>query len=319
MRADWKHIGKVTKVPQSEYAKAYFGALEKILNIDAIRKRKFTVIIDPVAGATCPFLDDFSATLGLDLIAVNAQPSGYFPREPEPRPRSAKQLASLIHRLGGDVGFLLSSDAGRVSIVTESGEAASEEITFPLVVQHVLLKKKGPVVTNSCTSRMVDDIAKKNGQSVFKAKVGQAFVSSKALDEQAIVAGEGSGGVSLPAFSHGFDGLLVMALVLEAIAESKKKTSELVASLPRYSMVKRKIPCPSRRGYPALERIKNDLLEQTKEIDLTDGMRVEMAAGWVHLRISKTEQLVRITSESDTYEQAERQADDMRRLIETWI
>ena len=320
-KADWKTVGTRQQIPQVEYSALYFRALQQLLNVDKIRERKFTVVIDPVAGAACPFLEEFSETLGLDLIAVNAQPSGYFPREPEPRPRSARQLASLIERLGGDVAFLLSSDAGRVSIVTEAGQAASEEVTLPLIAQHVLGKAKGPVVTNSCTSQMVDDIARRNGVPVFKSRVGQAYVSAKALDEQAIVAGEGSGGVSLPAFSPSFDGLLVMGLVLEAIAESGKKTSELVATLPHYVLVKRKIPCSSRRGYPALERIKAHLLEsaKTQNIDMTDGMRVSGPNGWVHVRVSKTEQLVRVTSEAVSRQLAEQQAEEMRRLIDTWI
>ncbi len=318
-QADWKSVGRIDSIPQSEFAEPYFRALRKVLNVDKIREQKFSVVIDPVAGAACAFLEAFSTALDFELIAVNAQPSGYFPREPEPRPRSAKQLASLIQRLGGDVGFLLSSDAGRLSIVTESGEPASEEFTLPLVARHILGKRKGSIATNSCTSRMVDDIAQRHNVPVFKAKVGQAFVSAKALDEQAIVAGEGSGGVSLPAFSPGFDGMLGMGLILEAMAETKQTISQLVATLPHYSMVKWQIPCISRRGYPTLERIKKIISEQTRTIDLTDGLRIENANGWVHLRVSKTEQLIRVTSESTSKEQAEQQADEMRRLIDSWI
>ena len=318
-RADWRSIGQVITVPEVECKNTYFRALTKILDVEKIRSCKFSVIIDPVAGSACNFLEEFAAALGLDLIAVNAQTSGYFPREPEPRPRSARQLASLISRLGGDVGFLLSSDAGRVSIITEAGTPASEEITLALVTQHVLGKCKGPVVTNSCTSRMVDDIAKHNGVPIYKTRVGQAYIAQQTLDEQAVVSGEGSGGVSLPAFSPGFDGLLVMGLVLEAIAESNKSISQLVASLPKYTMVKRKIPCTSRRGYPALEHLKQHFQQEQQEVDLTDGIRVDHPEGWVHMRVSKTEQLVRVISEATSRKHAVQQAEKMRRLIEMRI
>jgi phosphomannomutase len=119
-------------------------------------------LIDPVGGAGCLFLEDFARALGFRLVDINGQPSGYLAREPEPRPRSALQMASFHPARPGHIGFVLSSDLGRLSLVTEAGEPASEEYTFPMVARHLLNKRPGTVVTNCCTSRMVDDLARRH-------------------------------------------------------------------------------------------------------------------------------------------------------------
>ena len=155
--ADWAHVGAVQAV--DDFAAPYFDALLARLDVAAIRAAKLTVLIDPVGGAGCAFLDEFARRLGVRLLPINAQPSAYLAREPEPRPRSARQMAGIISQLGGDAGFLLSSDLTRLSLVSETGEPASEECTFAVIANHVLGRNAGTVVTNTCTTRMIDDIA----------------------------------------------------------------------------------------------------------------------------------------------------------------
>lgn len=315
LQADWRHTGFVRAV--SDYAEPYFVALERHVNVEAVRARKFAVLVDPVGGAACAFLDTFAQRLGFRLLGVNAQPTGYLPREPEPRPRSALQMASIIGHLQGDVGFLLSSDAGRVSVVTETGEPASEEYTFALVADHVLAKQAGTVVTNCCTSRMVDDIAAYRESPVVKSAVGQASVMARLDDERGVLGGEGSGSVVLPAFNRAFDGFLAMALILESMAESGQKLSALLRRMPRYHMVKRQLPCEAREAYRALERIKQHLLASPGgTVDLTDGVRVDWPDGWVHVRASRTEQIVRVLAEATSREVAERRAEDVVRALD---
>lgn len=314
LRRGPSQLGQVR--PVVDFFPPYLDALARVVHADAIRRARFTVLIDPVGGAGCPFLAEFAQALGFSLVAINGEPSGYLAREPEPRPRSALQMASFIRHVKGDVGFVLSSDLGRLSLVTEQGEPASEEYTFPLLARHVLGKRLGTVVTNSCTTRMVDDIAAAAGVPVVKTSVGQAFVTARVADEQAIIGGEGSGSAALPEFHPGFDGFLMMALTLEAMAESGRPLSDLVRSLPKYHMVKRRVVCGSREAYRALEAFLTRAPEfGATRCDQTDGVRLDWNDGWLHARASHTEQLIRVISEAGVREVAERRADDALRII----
>lgn len=314
-KEDWQHMGTVKSA--ADFQESYFDALEKRVNVAAIRKAGFTVLIDPVGGAGCAYLEPFARRLGCALVPVNAQPSGYLAREAEPRPRSALQMASIIRHLKGDAGFVLSSDMGRLSLVTEDGEPASEEYTFAVIADHVLGKNSGTIVTNCCTTRTIDDVAAQKKATVVKTSVGQAFVVAALMDEQGVLGGEGSGSVALPEFSRAFDGFLMMALVLEAMAEGGKTISKLIKTLPRYHIVKRKVMCDSRKGYHALEILQDRLLAQSGgRIDFTDGIRVDWSDGWVHARASQTEQMIRVISEATSRAAAERRADEVTRTIE---
>jgi len=315
LRQDWRGVGEVRD--QHDFMEPYFLALEEHVNAAAIRDAGFTALIDPVGGAGCAYLEPFAARFGFKLAPINAQPSGYLAREAEPRPRSATQMASIIKHLGGDVGFVLSSDMGRMSVVSEDGEPAGEEHTFAVIADHVLGKQAGPIVTNCCTSRMIDDIASRQNAPLVKTSVGQAYVVSALADEQGVLGGEGSGSVVLPGFSRAFDGFLMMALVLEAMAEGKSSISELLSVLPQYHMVKKQVACGSRDGYRALEMLKEQMENDTSgKADLTDGLRVDWDDGWVHVRPSRTEQVVRIVSEARTKEMAEQRAEEIMRIIE---
>lgn len=314
LRKDYAHLGSVQ--PIEDYVAPYLASLAAVINAPAIREAGLTVLIDPVGGSGCPFLDDFARALGFTLVAINGEPSGYLPREPEPRPRNALQMASFIRHVKGAVGFVLSSDMGRLSIVTEDGEPASEEYTFPLIARHVLGKRTGTVVTNCCTTRMVDDIAKARGAPVVKTSVGQAYVVARLADEQGVVAGEGSGSVARPEFSPAFDGFLMMASILEAMVESGQPISELVRSLPKYHIVKRRLACGSREAYRALEQFKGRVAEfGARGLDETDGFRLDWEDGWLHARASHTEQLIRVISEARERTVAERRADEALRII----
>jgi phosphomannomutase len=187
-----------------------------------------------------------------------------------------------------------------------------------VIANHVLGQRSGTVVTNSCTTRMIDDIARQRGATLVKTRVGQAYIVSTLLDEQGVLGGEGSGSAVVPDFSRAFDGFLMVGLVLEALAQRGKKLSELLGALPRYHIVKRQVRCDSRRGYRALDFVQAQMLLHADggRMDLTDGFRMDWADGWVHARASQTEQLVRVISEAQTREVAERRAAELVRLIE---
>jgi phosphomannomutase len=314
LRCDATHLG--TMIPKADFFEPYLQALTAMVDCESIRRAGYTVLIDPVGGAGCPYLDDFAREFGLRLVAINGEPSGYLAREPEPRPRSALQIASFIRHVKGHAGFVLSSDMGRLSLVSETGEPLSEEYTFPLVARHVLSRRVGPIVTNICTSRMVDDVAASAGAPLVKTSVGQAFVVAKMIDESAPVGGEGSGGVAIAGFSRAFDGFLVISLILELMATTGEPLSALVRSLPRYHQVKRSTPCRSLVGYQLIENVAAAADRfAPKSIDVIDGVRFDWDDGWLHVRVSRTEQLIRVISEARTRHAAEARAEEALRLI----
>lgn len=298
----------------------YFSALEAALDVEAIRKASFTVVIDPVGGAGCPFLRTFADRLGLTLLPVNGETSGYLARDPEPRPRTARQLTSIVTHIRANVGFVLSSDMGRLSLVTETGEPVSEEATFPLILQHLLKNGKGGsvVVTNGFTSRSVDDLVDQHRGQLVKTGFGQAQIVSALIDEGGLAGGEGNGCVVVPSFSLAYDGFLMMGLVLEALAQSKKPLSRMISSLPRYHMAKRQIPMGSTSSAILLNALSEALAEwpETVSLETGDGVRMNAADGWVHARISRTDDAMRVTSESSTKTIAERRAEEVIRLLE---
>ncbi|MCS6771585.1 MAG: hypothetical protein NZ740_06120 [Kiritimatiellae bacterium] len=315
LRKDALNLGTV--VSRSDFFAPYLKALSQVCDREAVRKAGFTVLMDPVGGAGCPFLQDFANEFGLRLVAINGTPSGYLAREPEPRPRSALQIASFIRHVEGDAGFVYSSDMGRMSLVTEAGEPLSEEYTLPLIVRHMLGRMSGPVVTNCCSSRMVDDVVAAAKAQLLKTPVGQAYVVAKMADEGAQIGGEGSGGVSVATFSRAFDGFLMTALILEQMARSGLPLSALAQSLPRYQQVKKTVPCRSMVAYQVLEKFLGLAGEFAPEsIDTTDGVRFDWEDGWLHVRMSNTEQVVRVISESRSRAIAEQRAEDALRVIE---
>ncbi len=318
LRQDNRGIGSHTRI--TNYAEPYFQALAQRVNVDAIRAAKLTVLIDPVGGAGSPFLTTFADTLGVRLIPMNAEPSAYLAREPEPRPRAAQQMASIIRHVNGHVGFVLSSDMVRLSLVAEDGEPTSEEYTLAIVANHLLANQSGILVTNICPTRTVDDIAAAQNAQVIKTRVGQAYVVHALMDEQGVLGGEGSGGVCMPEFSYAFDGFLTMALVLDAMAQNDQPLSGLLKQLPRYKIEKRKVPCGSSEGYRAIDLFKYEAEDHDDaQITMTDGIRLDWPDGWLHVRTSQTQQLVRVISEATTRQKAEARADEAVRLIQRAI
>ena len=315
-RCSWNQQGHLRTV--NDFADPYFNAMVARLDSAAIRRAGFTVVVDPVNGAACKYLNPFADRLGIKLVSINADESGYMAHDPEPRPRNAKQASALIGYVKGDVGFLLSSDAGRVSLVCEDGETASEEFVFPLIARHVLARTPGVLVTNCCTTRMVDDVAAMSGSRVVKTPVGQAFIMAGLADEQGVIGGEGNGSVGLPSFSRAFDGFLSMGLILEAMAQSGRHASELLAEMPRYHIVKKQVYGEAHRCYRALEAIqRNEQWLNGGRLDLTDGVRTDWDDGWIHLRASQTEAMIRIISESKSRQLAADRASTAGRLLES--
>lgn len=315
IKKDWQGMGKVTHL--NDFLTPYLDALDDCVNTEAIRAAKFTVLMDPLGGAGVPYMEAFSERLGLNLVPINGEANGYLAREAEPRPRSAKQMASILPYVKGDAGFVFSSDMVRMSLVSEAPEPKSEEYTFAIIANHVLSKQQGTVVTNCCTSRLIDDIASKHNCPLVKTKVGQPYILTSLADEQGVLGGEGNGSVALPQWGLCFDGFIMMALVLEAMAENKATLSELVDDLPSYHIVKKNLPCVSSKSYRSLEHVEKLWRQEDQaEINVLDGLRVDDKDGWKYVRASRTEQAIRIIAESTDPDKAEQEAENIIRTLE---
>jgi phosphomannomutase len=285
----------------------YLRDLAALLDTERISRAGFKIVVDPCNGAAAGLAAGFCERLGCGLIAVNDEPTGFFVHDPEPRPRNAGEVASLVRVGGADAGFLLSSDAGRVSAVAEDGETLSEEYTLPLVAGRWLEREPGPVVTNASTSRMIEDVAARFGAPVLKTRVGQSYVVQALAGEDGSLGGEGSGGVAVRRFQPAFDGFLAMGLILEAMAVSGKRLSELVEAIPKYHIVKEKVYCPPSRVYSVVAETRR--LFPDDEVTTLDGVRVERRNGWVHIRASATEPMIRVIAENTDMKTTREEAD----------
>jgi phosphomannomutase len=316
---DIYHLEKFRKAPLSRLGRVkpegcgaapYFQDLGRFLDTKAISRCLFKVVIDPCNGAGAGIVDDFCRALACELIPVNNEPTGFFVHDPEPRPRNAGEVASIVKIAGADIGFLLNSDMSRVSIVAEDGETLSEEYALPLIASHYLEKDPGPVVTNASTSRMIEDVAASRGVPVVKTKVGQSHVIQALLSEEGSLAGEGSGSVAVRRFQPAYDAFLAMGLLLEAMALTGKRMSGLVAALPKYHIVKEKVYCPSSKVHSVVAETRK--LFPHDEILTGDGVKVEKKEGWVHVRASATEPMIRIIAENVSQERAR---EDLDRVV----
>jgi len=314
-KAPLAKIGRI--LPFEDHQKTYWEALARFLDLKAIRSAGFKVVIDPCNGAGAKFVDAFCRALGCELVAVNNEPTGYFPHDPEPRPRNAGEVSAIVKITGARAGFLLNSDVSRVAIVAEDGETLSEEYTFPLVAAYYLAKNPGPIITNASASRMIEDVAARRRVRVIRTKVGQSHAIQSMLAEEAAMAGEGSGGVAVRGFQPAFDGFLTMGLILEMSAVREQTISGLVKEIPKYHIVKEKISCPPFKVHSVVSEAKK--LFHPGELLLIDGIRAERADGWVHIRASATEPMIRVIAENISEEKAQEDVDRVLAFINQLI
>lgn len=302
-------LGRIRPAPR-EPAAPYFKALRRFIETEAVRRAGFKVVIDPCNGAAAGYVDEFCRALGCELVPVNDQPTGVFPHDPEPRPRNAAEVASIVRITSSQAGFLLNSDGSRLSCVAEDGETLSEEYAFPIIADYILGRRRGPVVTNLSTSRMIEDVARRHGCPVVRARVGQSPVIQALLAEDGVLAGDGSGSAAVPAFQPAFDAFLMIGLILEAMAARKATLGELARGLPKYHIVKDKVACPPERVHTVVQDVRS--LFPGRTLSLFDGVRVEDEDGWVHVRASATEPMIRVIVEDKSLDKAQA---EMERVV----
>jgi phosphomannomutase len=210
------------------------------------------------------------------------------------------QLRAVVRAGHADLGFAHDADGERLGLVTEEGEILPEEATLALAAEVQLRRETGTVVTNVSTSGAVDIIAARYGATVIRTPVGQAFVSEAMIETRAVVGGEGSGGVIVPRVQWTHDSAATVGLILEHLAQTGERISELAAALPRLAMLKRDVAVEPNRIYSVLQRMYDELERDGVEYDQTDGIKITRPDGWLHVRVSNTESLIRIIAEATT-------------------
>jgi phosphomannomutase len=275
------------------------------LDLAAIRKRRFRVALDCVRGAGATIMPALLEALSCDVQAINLEPDGRFPREPEPIPEHLGELSAFVQRTKADLGIAVDPDVDRLALVDEHGTPIGEDYTLAFAVRAVLggAGRRGPVVTNLSTSLVVDDAARAYGAKVERAPVGEANVVERMAERGAVIGGEGNGGVILPEVHLGRDAPVAATLALALLAERGATVGALVNSAPRYTIVKAKVPRPPgslERCYASLSAAVAGAAE-----DRQDGLRLALADRWVHVRPSGTEPVVRIIAEGPTRRDAE--------------
>ena len=280
--------------------------IERILsNIDVskIRNANIRIAIDSINGAAGTVFPKLLEHLNVSWIGVHNNLDGDFVHNPEPRPEHLTDLSNLLRTSENCWGgFIFDPDADRLATMGEKGEPISEEMTLVFALQNLLSRTPSPVATNLSTSMLIDDVTKKFGVPVIRSKIGEANVVEAMESNHCLYGGEGNGGVIFPHIVTARDGLTGMALILELMAETSQKITQLSSIWPIYKIVKEKIPCGS--GDPSLliEKLTNRFSSEKK--DLTDGLKIIKEFGWVHLRASNTEPIIRCYAEAKTAKQA---------------
>jgi phosphomannomutase len=313
-RATWDRIGVVDG--DEEAIQRHIDAVLALpfLDVEGIRARRFHVALDCVRGAGGLFMPRLLEALGCRVDAINLEPDGRFPREPEPIPENLGELEALVTRTGAAVGFAVDPDVDRLALVDDTGRAIGEDYTLALAARVVLAHREGNVVTNLSTSRIVDDVAERAGRRVVHAPVGEVNVATRMRTERAPIGGEGNGGVILTEMHLGRDAPIGTALVLQLLHETGKSLSAIVAEYPRYAIVKDKLrrpDAPLDSVYAALRKVFADA-----EPDTQDGLRLTWNDRWVHVRPSGTEPIVRVIAEAPSEREAQALIDAGRDAVE---
>ncbi|HEX8474115.1 MAG TPA: phosphoglucosamine mutase [Pyrinomonadaceae bacterium] len=297
-KATWERIQ--TRIAYDDAIAHHLDILTRAFDTEAIRRRRLTVAVD-CCNSSCALLSPrWLAALGCDVLAVNDDPAAPFPHSPEPTPQTMAQLRAVVRAGRADIGFAHDADGERLGIVTEQGETLPEEATLAIACEIQLRRETGAVVTNISTTGAIERIAARHGATVVRTPVGQAFISEAMIENRAVVGGEGSGGVIVPRVQWTHDSAGTVGLILEHLAHTRQPVSELAAALPRFHMHKHNMSVEPNRIYSLLQRLHDELERDKIEYDPTDGIKISWPDGWLHVRVSNTESMIRIIAEAET-------------------
>ncbi len=270
---------------------------------EGVRRAGFKVALDCVNGAGSVLAPELLAGLGCKVSPLYCEPSGDFKRVAEPLAENLGDLCDLVRKEGAHIGFALDPDGDRLAIVDETGTAIGEEYTLVLCADAVLERARGPVVTNLSTTRAVEDVARSRGVAFYRTPIGEINVVNRMKEVSSPIGGEGNGGVILPALHYGRDAMVGMALVLTILARSGRPVSGLLEKFPKYAIFKRKVSLEEDLDMDSLRPV---LEEEFRggAFNYDDGIRVDLDEGWLHVRKSGTEPVIRLISETRSLEES---------------
>ena len=272
---------------------------------DQIESHGLKVVIDCGNGAGSVISPRLLRALGCEVVELNCVPDGYFPRPAEPTPDALDQLCESVKSEDADLGFAHDGDADRLVLVSEQGTPLSSEYTFALVADFLLNKRKGDIVATVSTSRMLDDVADRHGVQLHRTPVGVGYIVEKMRAVNAVIGGEGTGGVIYPELQHTTDGIASTAAIIQFFVESSPLTvSEVIASIPNYAICKEKLEVPSQQIADAVLQLAMETYRD-ETLDLADGVKRVWEDRWVNIRKSGTEPVIRVFSEAQTLEAAQ--------------
>jgi phosphomannomutase len=307
-KVPWDRIRPM--IERKDALEHHLANLARSFDVDSIRKRAFRVAVDCCNGACSLLTPRWITELGAHVLTINDDMNAPFPHDPEPRRDTMGQVRAVVKAGGADLGLVLDADGERLGLVDETGRILSEEVTFALAAAIRLAQKPGPVVTNVSTSAMVERIASSYGTPVVRTPVGQPYVSEAILEHRAVLGGEGNGCVVIPEIQAVPDSAAAIGLVMEHMASTAKPLSEIVARLPQLAMIKSTIPIEPNLIYSALQSFRDRVQDECgKGVDSTDGVRIDWPDGWVHVRVSNTESIIRVIAEAETESRALELAD----------
>ena len=270
-----------------------------LVDVDDIRAEGYHVIVDCINSTGAISIPPLLDALGVTYELLYDDVSGDFAHEAEPLPKNLEVLAEAVKNSSAVLGIAVDPDVDRLVVVSEDGSMFGEEYTLVAIADYILKHNPGPAVSNLSSSRALRDVCKRHGQFYAAGAVGEVHVVNKMREIGAVIGGEGNGGIIYPELHYGRDSIVGIALFLSAMATTNRKASELRASFPDYVIVKEKLALPDRSAVP---RILDHIAKSygAHDIDRTDGVKVDMAEGWVHLRASNTEPIVRVIAESES-------------------
>jgi len=289
--------------------------IQKILDLpmvdsEAIKQKKFKIVVDAVnstGGIAVPMLLE---KLGCEVVELYCEPNGHFPHNPEPLKEHLGDICELVKSEKADMGIVVDPDVDRLALVDENGDLFGEEYTLVAVADYILKNKPGVAVSNLSSSRALRDVATRHESTYFASAVGEVNVVNVMKDKNAVIGGEGNGGIIYPELHYGRDSLVGIALFLSHLALENKTVSELRASYPDYFMGKKKIELtPDIDVDGILTKMKD--LYPNDEVSTVDGVKIDFKENWVHLRKSNTEPIIRIYTEAFSQTEADGLGDEM--------
>lgn len=276
----------------------------ELVDVEAVKAAKFKVVVDAVNSSGGIIIPKLLELMGVEVVKLYCEPNGHFPHNPEPLKEHLTDISELVVKEKADLGIVVDPDVDRLAFISENGEMFGEEYTLVAIADYVLSKTPGNTVSNMSSSRALRDVTVKHGGMYEASAVGEVNVVELMKKNNAIIGGEGNGGIIYPASHYGRDSIVGAALFLTHLAYKKMKVSELRASYPQYFMSKNKIELTPQIDVDAILAAMTEKYK-SEQITTIDGVKIDFAENWVHLRKSNTEPIIRIYTEAATQDLAD--------------